>query len=470
MGAEFTPGNLLASTGDGLVREFTPEGAEVRALNTGAFQTAGSAFGLDGQLYVTTFSSNSVAEFDSSGDLLGTFGSGYNSDPESVVVDPSTGDVYVGQADGTRQVLKFAPNGELLTTFAPETEDRGTDWIALGADRCTLFYTSEDVAVKRFNVCTNSQLPDFATGLPYAHAYQVQLLPDGGLLVADGSAILRLDSSGHIVQEYSSGAIDDWFSVGFTPGGLGFWAGDLSTGKVVAFSLDSGAVLGEFDSSRYQLAGLTVIPGTPPPPNVTILSGPAKETASQRAIFTFRGAPGGTYECSIDRKAWMPCMSGEDFGPLEPGDHLFRVREMLDGVVGPAASYPWTITLPRKCILRVARARVFVFAHHRTVRLVIHYTTYRPAEVRVSYKLKGRGGDLALGGAKSHFKTAGVFRLPKRLTRSDIRKVRRAKLIKVRFKIPKTPKSCGRYYTKRLTIPKNIFGQTVWFQSDSIFR
>jgi hypothetical protein len=33
----------------------------------------------------------------------------------------------------------------------------------------------------------------------------------------------------------------------------------------------------------------------------------------------------------------------------------------------------------------------------------------------------------------------------------------------VRFQIPGTPGSCDRYYTKRLTIQKKIFGQAVWF-------
>jgi hypothetical protein len=209
------------------------------------------------------------------------------------------------------------------------------------------------------------------------------------------------------------------------------------------------------------------LPGTPPV--VVITSGPPKETTSQKAVFTFKGVKGGTFECSIDNGAFVPCTSGQTFGPLRPGDHLFQVRETLAGVTGPAASYRWTIALPKACVLRVARARVFVFTKKQKVRLVIHYTSYRSAEVTVSYKALGKKGKLTLGSASAKFKKAGVFRLPENLTGKAIATVRAAKLFKVHFKIPKTPKSCGRYYTKMLTIPQRISGQTVWFQSDSKF-
>jgi Regulator of chromosome condensation (RCC1) repeat len=205
------------------------------------------------------------------------------------------------------------------------------------------------------------------------------------------------------------------------------------------------------------------------PPKARITSHPPKETASQSAPFAFTGVPGGTYECSVDAGPWRRCRSGEDFGSLPPGDHRFRVRETLNGLTGPADSYSWTIDLPRACVLRVARARVFVYARRKRVRLVIRYKTYRPAKVTVAYRLLGGRGQLALGGASSHFKTAGLFRLAERLGEPEMRKVRAARLFKLKFRIPGTPGSCARYYTKRLTIPKRYGGRKVWFQSDSIF-
>jgi hypothetical protein len=228
-------------------------------------------------------------------------------------------------------------------------------------------------------------------------------------------------------------------------------------------------------SPSCEKAIFTRVTASPPPapvapvaPVVTITSGPPHETAVTSAAFGFTGVAGGTYECSIDGGVWKGCSSGESFGSLLPGDHLFQVREKLGGLTGPAASYRWTVDLPRACVLRVARARVFVFTHQHRVRLVIRYKTYRPAEVTVSYGLAGSAGSLALGSASSHFTTAGIFRLPEPLDGGDAAKARAAKSMTVRFRIPKTPSSCGRYYTKRLTIPKKVFGQTVWFQSDSV--
>jgi hypothetical protein len=205
------------------------------------------------------------------------------------------------------------------------------------------------------------------------------------------------------------------------------------------------------------------------PPAVKILSAPPAETAHQKATFTFRGVAGGAYECSIDNGAWAPCTSGQTFGPLLPGDHLFRVRETLDGLTGPAADHRWTVLLPRACVLRVARARIFVAPKKHKVRLVIHYTSYRPAEVEVSYDLLGSKGRTNLGNISADFATVGVFRDPEILSSEVFGDVRAAKLFKVRFQIAKTPRSCGRYYTKRVTIPKTFSGRTVWFQSDSSF-
>jgi hypothetical protein len=74
-----------------------------------------------------------------------------------------------------------------LTEFTVATQNRGTDWIDLASDQCTMFYTSEGTSVKRFNVCTNTQGTDFSTALNTAYAFH--LLPGGGALVANSSNV-----------------------------------------------------------------------------------------------------------------------------------------------------------------------------------------------------------------------------------------------------------------------------------------
>src|SRR5207247_7915808 len=111
-----------------------------------------------GNLYATAFTANNVEKFNNNGVIQGTFGTGYNAHPESVVVDNTNGVVYIGQADGSTNVLKFSLNGTPMGSFAPAVGPRGTDWIDLASDLKTLRYTSEGGLVRAFDVSTGTQL------------------------------------------------------------------------------------------------------------------------------------------------------------------------------------------------------------------------------------------------------------------------------------------------------------------------
>src|SRR5205807_8704860 len=138
--------------------------------------------------------------------LTASFGSGYTGHPESCVVDASS-NVYIGQPDGTTSVLKFDQNGAPLATYTPAVEGRGTDWITLARDQCTLLYTSEGSHIKRFNVCTNTQLADLAN-LTTSPCYAVRVRPNGEVLVACTTALFRLDSSGAVLQTYLASTLN----------------------------------------------------------------------------------------------------------------------------------------------------------------------------------------------------------------------------------------------------------------------
>ena len=252
-GGTIPAGTVMVSTGEGKVTMFDQNGINLGQLDTttgGNGDTSGSTFDPAGNFFVTVFSRQLVIKFDPTGTLIGPFGSGYHSDPESILVDAS-GNFYVGQADGSRTVLKFDPSGTPLATFSPKTEERGTDWIDLASDQCTLFYTSEGKFVKRFDVCTNTQLTDFnSVALPGLHAYAQRILPAcGGVLVADSSAVIRLDVSGNQVQTYNLPGTNQLFALNLDPDGTSFWTADLGNGQVFKVDIASGTILKQWSAA-----------------------------------------------------------------------------------------------------------------------------------------------------------------------------------------------------------------------------
>lgn len=163
--------------------------------------------------------------------------------------------------DGDNHIRKFDAAGNPITDFAVAIENRGSDWIDLAKDQCTMYYTSEGKHVKRFDVCANVQLPDFnAVALPGRNAFALRLLQGGGLLVADTQDIRRLDSGGNDIQTYDAPGQDNWFALNLDPDGASFWSGDSTTGKFFKFDIASGAVLLTVDTGKgaNNLFGLTV--------------------------------------------------------------------------------------------------------------------------------------------------------------------------------------------------------------------
>jgi hypothetical protein len=257
--AAIAKGDLLLSVGSGKVEEYTPSGTLVQTLTSDATspENTGSIFDKNGNFYVTEFSGQQVSKFDANGTFVGAFGSGYNADPESIVFD-AAGNAYVGQADGSGQILKFGPTGSLLNSYSPVTEDRGTDWIDLESNGCTMQYTSEGTSIKQFDVCTNTQLPDFATGLPGGTAFAHRILPDGTVIVADSSAALRLNASGAVITTYTPAeSVSLLFAMNLDPDGKSFWTADIGSGEVFHFDIATGAELGTF-SPGHEVAGISV--------------------------------------------------------------------------------------------------------------------------------------------------------------------------------------------------------------------
>jgi hypothetical protein len=255
-------GDVLAGIGNGMIAHYSPTGVLLDTLNTtqAGTEDTGMCFDGSGNLYTTDFEANIMSKFDGNGNLLASsFGSGFNQHPESCVVDKS-GNIYVGQADGSTNILKFDSSGNLLATYAPATgQNRGTDWIDLAADQCTINYAGEGSIIGQFNVCTNAQLPDFATGLP-APCFAHRILANGGELVACSSEVLLLDSTGAVVQTYKVDPNQDLFALNIDPDGTSFWTADLGSGQIWRVDIASGTVLTTFKAPiNESLAGLSVV-------------------------------------------------------------------------------------------------------------------------------------------------------------------------------------------------------------------
>ncbi|HZU06162.1 MAG TPA: hypothetical protein VFB73_09310 [Chloroflexota bacterium] len=310
----FALGDVFAAVGNGQVKRFSPTGTLIQTLNTttGSFETTGMCFDTAGNLFVTDFTADTVSKFGNTGTLLlANFGSGYNSHPESCVLD-AAGNIYVGQADGTGDILKFSPTGALLASFNPTVGLRGTDWIDLSADQCTMLYTSEDNLIRRFNVCTNTQLSNFATLPAGSECFALRIRPNGEVMVACRDNVFRLSPTGALLQTYTRASINPaetgtLFALNLDPDGVTFWTGGRSTGNIYRVNIATGAVVTQFNAAPFTaLAGLAVFgeqvvaltptptptgTATPTPTSTATPTSPATPIATRTATPTSTATP-----------------------------------------------------------------------------------------------------------------------------------------------------------------------------------
>jgi hypothetical protein len=187
---------------------------------------------------------------------------------ESCVYD-RLGNVYVGIAginaspDTSVPVRKYNTQGDYLESFVVPTGTRGTDWIDLAGDQCTLYYTSEDTSIRRYNVCTHAALPVFAAGLTPPYCYALRLRPNREVMVACQEAVHRLSAQGDNIHTYTRTSIGETnanglFAMNLDPDGTSFWTAGGSSGNVYHVDIASGAVLGSFNSGAGGVAGLAI--------------------------------------------------------------------------------------------------------------------------------------------------------------------------------------------------------------------
>jgi hypothetical protein len=256
-GPSFAPGDVLVSLRTGQVQWWsaggTPKGVLVNMIPGKA---EGMGFDAAGNLYVTHYcadaaictSGNMVEKFTQGGVSAGAFGSGYDCNPYAIAFDRA-GRVYVGQGDCTGDIRLFDAFGSYQASFDVAPDNRGSARIDLAGDGCTMFYTSQGPNVKRYDVCSGQQLPNFnAAPIPGGNANSLRILLDGGVLVAAESLIARLNAAGTLVQTYDlPGEPDLWLGLDLAGDGT-FWASNYGSSNVFRFDLSTGTVLAGFNT------------------------------------------------------------------------------------------------------------------------------------------------------------------------------------------------------------------------------
>jgi uncharacterized protein YhjY with autotransporter beta-barrel domain len=258
-GVAFNIGDVFAADSSGTIFHYSSTFTLLDTLNTGlgGYQT-GMAFDSALALYATNFSNSSITKFSTDGNIAmpNPFVTNDASSQNESIVFNAAGEFFVGQPDGTRDIIKRAADGTFIARYDVTTGTRGADWVELAADQKTIYYTSEGNIVYRFDTSTNTQLPDFATGLPGANAFALRFLPNGDLLVADSDRVVRLDSTGAIVQTYFPPGAIQLFALNLEPNGTTFLTADTN-GTIYRINIASGTVTDTFPAGT-SIFGLAV--------------------------------------------------------------------------------------------------------------------------------------------------------------------------------------------------------------------
>ncbi len=308
----FASGQVFASVGNSTVNVYDPSSGNVLDTlvdNTDEPYTVGTAFNAQGDLFVTDDVNGDISEFSPDGTPMPTFATGL-SNPISMVFDEQ-GNMYVGQQTAP-YIAEFAPDGTRLPDIGPlQTELYGDDWLDLSSDQCTFYYTSEGTDIGTYDKCTNSQGPNFnkvafasidpSTGLS-VNVFQLKILANGDVLVADSDAILELDAGGNLIQTYPCSTLPNCsgqlFALSVDPSGTSFWTADSASGAIYQVNIATGALIKSIQTHEGLLFGLSVageidvattpttVPATPSTLTIQPVSGDFSSPTPVSAVLT----------------------------------------------------------------------------------------------------------------------------------------------------------------------------------------
>jgi hypothetical protein len=207
-----------------------------------------------GHLWVLHFSARAIECWDAHGTVLWVRATPNR--PECVLF--SRGHAWVGCVD-SGELLEFQLDGTPVAAYAPQTDDRGIDWLVQHPDG-TFLYTSEGRRILRWNPQTHAQMADFAViadAAAYA-AYTIRRLPASGqyVVVEDETGVHRFSSGGTYLGKYASlPSGQAYFSLDVESDGQHFWVSQApgSTQLARKVNVASGAIVATIDTGVANL-------------------------------------------------------------------------------------------------------------------------------------------------------------------------------------------------------------------------
>lgn len=100
-----------------------------------------------------------------------------------------------------------------------------------------------------------------------------------------------------------------------------------------------------------------------------------------------------------------------------------------------------------ECVLADATASIAVNPGNDTVRLTVHYRTYKPSAVAIDSRLRGNKGGLHLGASHARFRRAGVFHDSFGLNKKEMARALAAREYAIELRAVNTPPSCALHLT-----------------------
>lgn len=265
---QFQAGDIFLGQGGGIIQWRDSNAVLIRNINTGDGGGNGNGTGLrihpiTGQLWVANSnlppnSTNGIRIINKDGTPGNTIDvSAYQKTPTSITFDKQ-GNAYVGGLwnDSGDEIVKINPTGTAILDHYPVSSDNfvwGPEHVEMDCNDSIIYYTNLRERVKRYNVVTHQQLPNFAdlTG-SVSWLFGMRLLPDNTILVVTADhVIFRLNASGTIIQTYTPTNLASFFGISCTPDGKSFWSGALSTdGRMYKFDIATGNVQNFFLAGR----------------------------------------------------------------------------------------------------------------------------------------------------------------------------------------------------------------------------